>query len=107
MDLNEYAKRIEGRPGVTITRDASGNVIQIDSTTPDPEPLQKTGRGGARKGSGRKPITDELQRRNVTVSFRVNAATRDALQDLRAQGIDINRELERLVARLAKRDTKG
>lgn len=66
-----------------------------------------SGRGGARPGSGRKPIKDEDRKRNVTVSFRVNAATRDALQGLRAQGIDINAELEKLVARLTKRDTKG
>lgn len=67
----------------------------------------RSGRGGARPGSGRKPIKDEDRKRNVTVSFRVNAATRDALQELRAQGIDINAELEKLVARLTKRDTKG
>lgn len=67
----------------------------------------RSGRGGARPGSGRKPIKDEDRKRNVTVSFRVNAATRDALQGLRAQGIDINAELEKLVARLTKRDTKG
>ena len=66
-----------------------------------------SGRGGARPGSGRKPIKDEDRKRNVTVSFRVNAVTRDALQELRAQGIDINAELEKLVARLTKRDTKG
>ena len=64
-------------------------------------------RGGARPGSEHKPIKDEDRKRNVTVSFRVNAATRDALQELRAQGIDINVELEKLVARLTKRDTKG
>lgn len=63
-------------------------------------------RGGARPGAGRKPIREEDQR-NVTISFRVKASTRDALQDLRAQGIDINAELEKMVARLAKRDTKG
>lgn len=68
---------------------------------------EKPSRGGARPGSGRKPIKDEDRKRNVTVSFRVNAATRDALQGLRAQGVDINAELEKLVARLTKRDTKG
>lgn len=67
----------------------------------------KTGRGGARQGSGRKPITDETRRRNATVSFRVRETTCAALQELRAQGIDINAELEKMVARLAKRDTKG
>ena len=69
----------------------------------------KTGRGGARQGSGRKPITDETRRRNATVSFRVRETTRAALQELRAQGIDIdiNAELEKMVARLTKRDTKG
>ena len=67
----------------------------------------KTTRGGARPGAGRKPIMEEDRRKNVTISFRVKASTRDALQDLRAQGIDINAELERLVARLTKRDTKG
>lgn len=67
----------------------------------------KTTRGGARPGAGRKPIMEEDLRKNVTISFRVKASTRDALQDLRAQGIDINAELERLVARLTKRDTKG
>ena len=70
------------------------------------EDNNKTGRGGARPGAGRKPIREEDQR-NVTISFRVKASTRDALQDLRAQGIDINAELEKMVARLAKRDTKG
>lgn len=101
MDLNEYAKQVEGLPGVSITRDPLGNVISIDRSSPGP------GRGGARQGSGRKPITDETRRRNATVSFRVRETTRAALQELRAQGIDINAELERLVARLAKRDTKG
>lgn len=67
----------------------------------------KTTRGGARPGAGRKPIMEEDLRKNVTISFRVKASTRDALQELRAQGIDINAELERLVARLTKRDTKG
>lgn len=67
----------------------------------------KTGRGGARQGSGRKPITDETRKRNATVSFRVRETTRAALQELRAQGIDINAELEKMVARLTKRDTKG
>lgn len=105
MDLNEYAKQVEGIPGVSITRDAFGNVISVDHTSP--EPSQGPSRGGARPGSGRKPITDEMRRRNVTVSFRVRETTRAALQELRAQGIDINAELERLVARLAKRDTKG
>ena len=71
------------------------------------EDNNKTGRGGARQGSGRKPITDETRKRNATVSFRVRETTRAALQELRAQGIDINAELEKMVARLAKRDTKG
>ena len=115
--LTKMAEQLEGKPGVTITRDAFGNVISIDQTTPGfykenlPDPWEtqalRPGRGGARQGSGRKPITDETRRRNATVSFRVRETTRAALQELRAQGIDINAELERLVARLAKRDTKG
>lgn len=82
--------------------------IEVDPFTPGATSLvvKTERRGGARPGAGRKPIREEDQR-NVTISFRVKASTRDALQDLRAQGIDINAELERLVARLAKRDTKG
>lgn len=64
-------------------------------------------RGGARPGAGRKPIKDEDRKRNMTVSFRVKETTRNAIQDLREAGIDMNAELEKLVARLAKRDTKG
>ena len=64
-------------------------------------------RGGARPGAGRKPIKDEDRKRNVTVSFRVKETTRDAIQAFREEGIDMNAELEKLVARLAKRDTKG
>lgn len=63
-------------------------------------------RGGARPGAGRKPIKDEDRKRNVTVSFRVKETTRDAIQAFREAGIDMNAELEKLVARLAKRDTK-
>lgn len=64
-------------------------------------------RGGARPGAGRKPIKDEDRKRNVTVSFRVKETTRDAIQAFREEGIDMNAELEKLVARIAKRDTKG
>lgn len=82
--------------------------IEVDPFTPGATSMvvKTERRGGARPGAGRKPIREEDQR-NVTISFRVKASTRDALQELRAQGIDINAELERLVARLAKRDTKG
>lgn len=82
--------------------------IEVDPFTPGATSLvvKTERRGGARPGAGRKPIKEEDQR-NVTISFRVKASTRDALQDLRAQGIDINAELEKMVARLAKRDTKG
>ena len=83
--------------------------IEVDPFTPGATSLvvKTERRGGARQGSGRKPITDETRRRNATVSFRVRETTRAALQELRAQGIDINAELEKMVARLAKRDTKG
>lgn len=82
--------------------------IEVDPFTPGATSLvvKTERRGGARPGAGRKPIREEDQR-NVTISFRVKASTRDALQELRAQGIDINAELEKMVARLAKRDTKG
>lgn len=82
--------------------------IEVDPFAPGATSLvvKTERRGGARPGAGRKPIREEDQR-NVTISFRVKASTRDALQELRAQGIDINAELEKMVARLAKRDTKG
>lgn len=106
--LTKMAEQLEGKPGVTITRDAFGNVISIDHTSPTPweTQAQRPGRGGARQGSGRKPLPDDAKKRNVTVSFRVSADTRDALQELRSQGIDINAELERMTRRL-KRDTKS
>ena len=64
-------------------------------------------RGGARPGAGRKPIKDEDRKRTVTISFRVKETTRNAIQDLREAGVDMNTELEKLVARLGKRDTKS
>ena len=85
----------------------SRKVPALDPDLTKPAWPEKPSRGGARPGAGRKPIKDEDRKRNVTVSFRVNAATRDALQGLRVQGVDINAELEKLVARLTKRDTKG
>ena len=102
MDLNEYAKQVEGLPGVNITRDALGNVISVDHTSP--EPNQRPSRGGARPGSGRKPLPEDAKK--ITISFRVSSETKEALQELRANGVDINAELERMVRRL-KRDTKG
>ena len=102
-----------------IKIDAAGYVVELEHASPDPvqvDPfLEKPAwpeyitprRGGARPGAGRKPIKDEDRKRNVTVSFRVKETTRDAIQAFREAGIDMNAELEKLVARLAKRDTKG
>ena len=60
---------------------------------------QKTStRGGARPGSGRKPISED--KRHVTISFRVRESTRNAIQGLRSQGVDINSELEKMISRL-------
>lgn len=59
----------------------------------------KNTRGGARPGSGRKMGKEQ----KVTISFRVTEATHDKIQELREDGIDITGELEKLVARLAKR----
>ena len=96
--------------GTAIQPDQEIADVEVDPYSPAGSmnvTIKTRPRGGARPGSGRKPIKDEDRKRNVTVSFRVNAATRDALQGLRTQGIDINAELEKLVARLTKRDTKG
>lgn len=63
-------------------------------------------RGGARPGSGRKPIS-ENKRRGVTISFRVRESTRAAIQELRSQGVDINAELEQMISRLIDVDNVG
>ena len=54
-------------------------------------------RGGARPGSGRKPGPEQ----KVTISFRVTPKTHRAIREFRDRGIDINAELERMIARLA------
>ena len=79
----------------------------IDPLLTKPAWPEKLAHGGARPGAGRKPIKDEDRKRTVTISFRVKETTRNAIQDLREAGIDMNAELEKLVARLGKRDTKG
>lgn len=108
IESDTYLSRIPGVvERVILIRRNSMRVPVLDPDLTKPVWPERPTRGGARPGSGRKPIKDEDRKRNVTVSFRVNAATRDALQGLRAQGIDINAELEKLVARLTKRDTKG
>ena len=80
---------------------------EIDPFLTKPAWPEKLTHGGARPGAGRKPIKDEDRKRTVTISFRVKETTRNAIQDLREAGIDMNAELEKLVARLGKRDTKG
>lgn len=80
---------------------------EIDLDLTKPAWPDKPTRGGARPGAGRKPIKDEDRKRTVTISFRVKETTRNAIQAFREEGIDMNAELEKLVARLAKRDTKG
>ena len=108
IESDTYISRMPGvAERVILIRRNSLRAPAPDPNLTKPAWPEKPSRGGARPGSGRKPIKDEDRKRNVTVSFRVNAATRDALQELRAQGIDINAELEKLVARLTKRDTKG
>lgn len=57
----------------------------------------KSSRGGARPGSGRKMGKEQ----KVTISFRVTATTRDRIQKLREDGVDINKHLEMMVALLA------
>ena len=80
---------------------------EMDPLLTKPAWPEKLAHGGARPGAGRKPIKDEDRKRTVTISFRVKETTRNAIQDLREAGIDMNAELEKLVARLGKRDTKG
>ena len=66
---------------------------------------QKTStRGGARPGSGRKPISEG--KRHVTISFRVRESTRSAIKELRSQGVDINSELEKMISRLNDMDNE-
>lgn len=62
-------------------------------------------RGGARPGSGRKPISED-KRRDVTISFRVRESTRATIQELRRQGVDINSELEKMISRLIDMDNE-
>ena len=63
---------------------------------------QKTNtRGGARPGSGRKMGKEQ----KVTISFRVTATTRDRIQKLREDGVDVNKHLEMMVALLASPKT--
>lgn len=63
---------------------------------------QKTNtRGGARPGSGRKMGKEQ----KVTISFRVTATTRDRIQKLREDGVDINKHLEMMIALLASPKT--
>lgn len=61
----------------------------------------KNTRGGARPGSGRKMGKEQ----KVTISFRVTATTRDRIQKLREDGVDINKHLEMMVALLASPKT--
>ena len=63
---------------------------------------QKTStRGGARPGSGRKAAATK----KVTISFRATEATRDKIQKLREDGVDINKHLEMMIALLASPKT--
>ena len=50
-------------------------------------------RGGARQGAGRKAAGSK----KVTISFRVTEETRDKIQELRRNGVDVNSILQALV----------
>lgn len=56
---------------------------------------QKSARGGARPGSGRKSAKDK----KVTISFRVPEKTKDRIQRLREEGYDVNKGLEEAVSK--------
>jgi len=60
-------------------------------------------RGGARTGAGRKISTEA---RRVTISFRVTEDIRDAIQQLRAEGTDVNKILENTFSLLLANDNK-
>lgn len=58
------------------------------------------GRGGARNGSGRKPLPPKEKR--VSLSIRVTQDTKDLIPLLRAKDISLGREVDRLVYYLSK-----
>lgn len=61
---------------------------------------EKSNRGGARAGAGRKALDPALKK--VTMGVQVLPATKRRVEDLKRLGIDVNERIESLVEKLSK-----
>lgn len=70
-------------------RDQFKIIYRPKAAAPEAEPEKKDPRGGARKGSGRKPLSQEGRTRQVSVSLKPDEY--EAYQELRSQKVNVNR----------------
>ena len=61
---------------------------------------EKSNRGGARAGAGRKALDPALKK--VTLAIRITPASKERYNQLQRLGIDVNERIESAIEKLAK-----